>query len=229
MWANHENYPKSESNFLSIVQYWIDHYFNDPQYQRIGGRPVVYIFSPSNLEQKARAFGTTTNNLLGKANAAAQQAGLPGIFFVGGSPAGQFARSDAKAYGYQALSAYNYTAGTKTQPFVSYQALDRGYQEQWDWILNNSSLYYFVPMSSGWDRRPWGGSPDPRRDLAFSTPDAFEAHLLAAKTAMDKRPGGTMGMGVICCWNEYGEGSYIEPTKTFQLQYLERIKKVFGQ
>jgi hypothetical protein len=33
---------------------------------------------------------------------------------------------------------------------------------------------------------------------------------------------------MVCCWNEYGEGSYIEPTKMYDLEYLKRIKKVFG-
>ena len=38
----------------------------------------------------------------------------------------------------------------------------------------------------------------------------------------------TLRTGIICCWNEYGEGSYIEPTKAFGMQYLERVKKVFA-
>ena len=33
---------------------------------------------------------------------------------------------------------------------------------------------------------------------------------------------------VICCWNEFGEGSYIEPTKKDGFSYLEKVKKVFG-
>jgi hypothetical protein len=35
-------------------------------------------------------------------------------------------------------------------------------------------------------------------------------------------------LGVICCWNEFGEGSYIEPTQKNGFSYLEKIKKVFG-
>jgi hypothetical protein len=85
-------------------------------------------------------------------------------------------------------------------------------------------------MTSGWDKRPWGGTlNDPGRDLAFSTPDSFEAHLRSAKEVMDRNPEKTMRTGVICCWNEFGEGSYIEPTKKYGTQYLERVKKVFSQ
>jgi len=32
---------------------------------------------------------------------------------------------------------------------------------------------------------------------------------------------------MIEAWNEFGEGSYIEPTKKWGFSYLEAIKKVF--
>jgi hypothetical protein len=33
---------------------------------------------------------------------------------------------------------------------------------------------------------------------------------------------------MIEAWNEFGEGSYIEPTKKWGFSYLETIKNVFG-
>ncbi|NNU33267.1 hypothetical protein HK413_02155 [Mucilaginibacter sp. S1162] len=65
-------------------------------------------------------------------------------------------------------------------------------------------------------------------DNSVSAPELFEQHLSRAKAFMDENPQKTMKMGVICAWNEFGEGSYIEPTKTFQMQYTEKVKKVFG-
>jgi len=223
MWANHENYPKSEENFRSIVKYWVDTFLKDPQYQRINNQPVVYIYSPTFLEEKALAFGSTTLTLLNQANEIARQAGLPNIYFVGGTAAGTFARSTAQTFGYQALSAYNYGLGH------SFQERDAGYRRQWKDILENGMLPYMPNMTAGWDKRAWGGTTsDPARDLAFSTPDSFEVHLKAAKDVMDLYPEKTMRTGVICCWNEFGEGSYIEPTKKYGMQYLERVKKVFS-
>ncbi|WP_298391072.1 glycoside hydrolase family 99-like domain-containing protein, partial [Hydrotalea sp.] len=61
-----------------------------------------------------------------------------------------------------------------------------------------------------------------------STPDEFEAHLKRAKIFMTRNPEKTKKIGIICAWNEFGEGSYIEPTKKFGFQYLERVKKIFG-
>lgn len=228
LWANHENYPKGMKDFRTVVQYWVDNFLKDPQYQRINGLPVVHIFSPTALEQKAQMFGATTPQLLAEANEIARRAGLPGIYFTAGAPAGDFAKTTAQIFGYEGLTAYNYAAGRTIRGFDSYASLDRGYQEHWDWILANSPLPYFLAMSSGWDKRPWGGSKDPKRDLSVSTPESFEVHLRAAKAAMDRYPEKSMLTGTICCWNEYGEGSYMEPTKAYGLQYLERIKKVFS-
>ncbi|MBC7682589.1 MAG: glycoside hydrolase family 99-like domain-containing protein [Ferruginibacter sp.] len=224
MWANHENYPKSEENFRSIAQYWVNTYLKDPQYKRINNQPVVYIYSPSDLESKAKAFGSSTLALINQANVIAQQAGLPNIYFVAGTAAGTFAQGPVKTFGYQAMSAYNYGLGR------SFAERDAGYQRQWKDILATAPIPYMPNMTSGWDKRPWGGTPnDPGRDLAFSTPDSFEAHLRSVKETMDLNPDTTLRTGVICCWNEFGEGSYIEPTKKFGTQYLERVKKVFSQ
>lgn len=222
LWANHENYPKTDKDFGTIVKYWVDNFLKDPQYQRIDGLPVVHIFSPAGLEEKAQAFGSSTPRLLAEANKIAQRAGLPGIYFVAGTPAGEFAKTTAQAFGYQALSAYNYGLGN------SFQQRDQAYRRQWKEILSYAALPYMPVMTAGWDRRPWGGTNDPARDLAFSTPESFEAHLRSAKEMMDQSPDKTLRTGVICCWNEFGEGSYIEPTKFFGMKYLERVKKVFG-
>lgn len=83
-------------------------------------------------------------------------------------------------------------------------------------------------MTSGWDKRPRGGSKAPLHDDSRSTPGEFRNHLLAARAVIDKYPTLTRRMGVICCWNEYGEGSFIEPTKVDGMKYLEQIRGVFG-
>jgi len=76
--------------------------------------------------------------------------------------------------------------------------------------------------------RPWGGSSYRLHDNSFGTPDEFERHLAAAKLRIDKHAAKTKGMTVICCWNEFGEGSYVEPTKKDGFKYLEKVRKVFG-
>jgi hypothetical protein len=85
-----------------------------------------------------------------------------------------------------------------------------------------------VPVTSGWDKRPWGGSPDKMHDQSYSTPREFKEHLESARSVLNRFPGETLRTVVICCWNEFGEGSYIEPTEKWGFQYLQQVKNVFG-
>lgn len=235
LWANHSKVPVNLDQFTSMIDFWIKYYFPRENYLKVDGKPVIFIMSQESLRDNAKSFGKTTSELLHLANEMAKRAGFQGIYFVGGAEAVDYWVKDyGPANDYDAFSIYNYHRGFSgvyipLKPYShSYSELDMAYRESWDWILNNSPLPYIVPMTSGWDARPWSEGQVTLHDNSFGTPEAFEAHLKAAKSYIDKFPDKTRRMGVICCWNEYGEGSYIEPTKKYGLEYLEKIRKVFG-
>ncbi|MCZ4313846.1 glycoside hydrolase family 99-like domain-containing protein [Comamonadaceae bacterium G21597-S1] len=236
MWANHTAIPRTQEEFEKMVRFWL-YYFRTKEYLTIDEKPVVFIFSTSQLEQRAKAFGSTSATLLAVAQSIAKKDGLPGIFFVGGAGANSpiaVQHSKGVATGYDAFSAYNYHgpgrfayAGGHKQSH-SYLELDQGYRDHWQWMLADAKLPYFVPMSSGWDRRPWGGSKDPLHDNSMSTPEEFKTHLLAGRKAIREFSPLTRGFGVICCWNEFGEGSFIEPTRKNGTVMLDTVKEVFS-
>ena len=240
LWDNHiMGVPNSLEEFRSMVKYWLDNYFLRPQYFQIEGKPVVTVFSAYDLREHAKKFLSpttgqpmTTKELLQMANDMAKEKGLPGIYFIAGISNGEFWADFAEDNVYSALSSYNLHSGMGDDSAIAshtYSELSDDYSEHWRWLLKNAALPYLPPMTSGWDSRPWGGSTsDPLHDNSVSTPASFEAHLRSAKAQMDLYPAKTMKTGVICCWNEFGEGSYIEPTKKYQFQYLEKVKKVFG-
>ncbi|MDP8567787.1 glycoside hydrolase family 99-like domain-containing protein [Methylophilus aquaticus] len=234
LWANHDESPKTLDEFRAAVSYWITHYFAQKEYKKIDGDPVVFIFSANLLEEKARTFGYTTPQLILEANTLAKRHGFKGIKFVGGVGAyDKFFQKNVHNDGYFAYSAYNYHTGKKTvasnpeRNAHSYTELRLGYQYQWNWF-SDSNRRYITPVTSGWDKRPWGGSDDPLHDDCGSTAADFAAHLKDAKASVAKN---AVQLGnnmlVICCWNEYGEGSFIEPTKEMQFDYLKAIKKAF--
>lgn len=201
----------------------------------IDGKPAVFLFSQEQLEENAKKFNYTTSKLLAHANSLAQEAGFKGIYFIGATTAIRYwVNEHGLRSGYSAYSAYNYHRGFSgtynplKKPSHSFHELNEAYQQNWDWILENSPLPYILPIISGWDKRPWGGSGDPLHDNSFGTPEEFEMHLIAAKSMLDKYPSKTNRMAIVCCWNEFGEGSYIEPTKKHGFAYLEKIRKVFG-
>ncbi|MGM9484248.1 glycoside hydrolase family 99-like domain-containing protein [Roseateles sp. NT4] len=223
MWSNHDAAPTSADDFKAMVRYWIDNYFRRPELFKIDGRPVVFIFDHQHLEGRARSFGMDVPGLIAAAQDLVKQAQLPPIFFVGGT----FSSGKASASGYDATSAYNYPG--LQRPSRNYGELTTDYRKVWEFQTARNDLPYIVPMTQGWDKRPWGGSKDPDHDRSGGDVAAFEAHLRAARALMDQMPSQTRRMGVICCWNEFGEGSYIEPTKVGGFGFLEKVRDVFGE
>lgn len=231
LWANHFNSPRSMRTFDMVVEYWIANYFSSSDYKTIDGKPVVFIFSPQELDRQARIFGSSSRELIDRAREKAVSSGLNGIYFVGVSQALSNNLFNITKDGYDALTAYNYHYGVSgehnksTKPSTSYQELTDGYEQSWQWIIDNTKIPYFVPVTSGWDKRPWGGSKDLSHDNSTSTPEQFGHHVSAAKKFIEMHHKKTLGHMVICCWNEYGEGSYIEPTKKFGTDYIRALKQ----
>ncbi|MFT3802098.1 MAG: glycoside hydrolase family 99-like domain-containing protein [Burkholderiaceae bacterium] len=235
MWANHSVVPERVDQFDEAVRHWIEHYFADPAYLRVDGRPVVMIFSAQQLDQNARGFGASGAALLERAQQAARRAGYPGIYFVGGTTVTPVRRDDAALDGYDALSAYNYHGLPRGRPFAGgqttshdFEQLARGYREHWQEMLGTSGRDYWLPITAGWDKRPWGGSRDPRHDDSRPDVPAFARHLREARATMAEHARQTRGIGLVCCWNEFGEGSYVEPTRGSGFGFLEAIRDVFG-
>ncbi len=234
MWANHGEKVLSVGELAALADHLAQEHFRRPEYLKIDGRPLLFVLAPEILEANAQALRVPHDRLTGLVQAAARAAGLPGVLIAGGAGGGANpVTRNARQWGYGAHFVYNYSAGmagTRGQPrgTHSYAELDEVYREHWSWFMQRGELPYVVPMTSGWDKRPWGGSADPKRDGSVSTVAQFTQHVKAGHDVIRRHPDKTLGLGVLCCWNEFGEGSYVEPTKALGLQYLEAVKAVFG-
>lgn len=232
MWANHATQPTSGVFFYSMVRFWIENYFKDPKYLRINGMPVAFIMLGGRLDEKARAFGSSADELLAKANQMAIVSGLPGIYFVGGG--GILRDKDGGPKGFSAYFNYNLHSGPgnkisgENRMSRNYSELDQAYQEYWKLYSSNSNAPFITPLTAGWDKRPWGGSADPLHDNSSPRDGDFEKHLVAARDFLASSPHRSLNMALICCWNEFGEGSYIEPTQGIGFSKLRAIRNTFG-
>ena len=234
LWANHTDYVFTREQFQTMFQFWAQRYMFRKDYVRVDGKPVVFLFSANVLNKNAEKIGMTSAQLIDMADKIFKDNGLEGIKVIGGISGAVPGFDYSSKSGYAGFSAYN-LHGPVTMRFAGgrqqthdYEELDRGYQDQWQWMIGHVDNLYVVPMTAGWNRKPWGGSEDKRHDDSVSDPDEFQRHLEAGRKLMLSAPDKTQKMGVICCWNEYGEGSYIEPTKKYNFSYLEKVKKVFG-
>lgn len=225
LWANH-NPPNTSSHedCLAVTRYWIKHYFHRSEYLRMDGKPIVIIFSPDRLradmgsEAVKRAFDAMREECA--------RAGLEGLYLiacVGGTGEAVVAARE----GYDAVTAYNWphlgvVGDAKWAPF---DALIDGYRKQWENLVQTSPVPLLPPVSGGWDSRPWHGQNALVRD--GRTPDQFKRHLQDALRFLQSHPRNVVPMILIEAWNEWGEGSYIEPHKEFGFGYLDAIREVF--
>ena len=83
---------------------------------------------------------------------------------------------------------------------------------------------YFPHVSMGWDGTPRNYSMG---IVLNNTPGKWKNFLLQTKEWLDRHPE-SKGIVTLNSWNEWVEGSYIEPDSVYGMSYLEAIKEVFG-
>jgi len=63
--------------------------------------------------------------------------------------------------------------------------------------------------------------------IGGNTPARFRAALRKTKQRLMAQPSGPRILN-INCWNEWTEGSYLEPDVVNGMKYLEAVRDVFG-
>lgn len=81
---------------------------------------------------------------------------------------------------------------------------------------------FFPNVTMGWD-----GIPQQEKGIVVNnTPRDFGRFLLRAKKWLDTHPA-SMNTLTINAWNEWGEGSYLEPDVVHRMAYLDEVRRVF--
>jgi len=252
MWANHDattywdvDNPKIDSviwkggvdreQFDSVVDRVINHYFKDPSYLKINGEPVFSIYELNTLinglggaEQTKEALENFTEKT--------KEAGFPGLHLqsilwqalpntIEGVPGDTIKSQDEvlSYFGFKSLT--NYCWAHLQNPDGDYEVWADASTEMWDQFHNDFSMTYFPNVTVGWDANPRflfkAGY------INNSTPQKFERYLLKAKSHVDHyniEP----KIITINAWNEWSEGSYLEPDTIWEYQYLDAVKNAFG-
>ncbi|MDR1427251.1 MAG: glycoside hydrolase family 99-like domain-containing protein, partial [Bifidobacteriaceae bacterium] len=228
------------------IAYWIENYFSRPQYLRIGGRPVLMIYNLQMLEADADAIYAADDlpteqrvkKLLERARSKAAAAGLGGLYIVGQQAPywrNQPTIEYADRVGLDALSAYNYGPPSNNNA-LDYAGLDAAYRAKWkDSVLRqvavSGRVAYWPPMTVGWDDTPIRLSQGETPRLGNATITQFENHLMAGRDFLNNYPVQTGGVAMLAAWNEYEEGSVIEPSASQPPgeRYIDAIRRVFAQ
>lgn len=235
MWENGcgQGVGSAEDMMQNLLPFWIDNYFSNPSYVRIDGKPVLYVWVPSNV---TRHLGGSekVRETFARMRAECRRRGLGGLYIVGcvGQPDQPLLETMAKE-GWDASSAYGNSWRPPAQVTTLgdfYSAPVDGFIDQQEAIWKFKRQLHLLPditaAMMGWDSRPWNETPFFWSD---NTPAKFRELCRRAKAVMDASPGTgpEKHTAIFCCWNEFGEGHYIEPTRGYGFSYLDVIREVF--
>lgn len=247
MWANHDvnylwnnkiatkkaNPPLYDSKipldeFKRIADRWIKLYFSKPNYYKIGGKPVVSIYRIKNFidgvggEQNARAG-------LDYLKERAKNAGFGGAHVMTTS---DVSKELAEKIGIDSTTVYSWNDGTwdkiqSAEPNLNYRDWMAMATALWD-KKNSLGLTYFPNVTVGWDTNPRYPAGKFAPMVTGSNPEDFEKALRMAKSWLEKntKPG-LPKLLTVNSWNEWTEGTYLEPDEENGYAYLNAIARVF--
>jgi hypothetical protein len=234
----------SRKAFDAAAKRTVERYFSHPSYWRLGGKLYYSFYQIPTLIEGLGGIAETAR-ALDSFREAARKAGLGELHLnaiqqstpVDTKPE-DFARFDAdlRALGFDSVTAYIWHwKRLFARRIVEYaEARDRSI-EDWDKYSARYSLPYFPNVTAGWDNTPracqsdewgyYGGAFTPV--VVNNTPEEFEKALIAAREWL-LRSKLQHKVLTLNAWNEWTEGSYLEPDAETGTARLNAIRKVFG-
>jgi hypothetical protein len=229
--------------FERVANYVVDNYFSQPSYWTIDGRPYFSIYEMATF---MRGFGSVkaTREALDFFREITRKAGFPDLHLnmvvtqVPNLPSETVVTDPAdrlNELGVDSLTSYAWIhhSGLDGFPETPYVKAAKDNKAAWD-HYSKFRQPYFPSVSMGWDSTPRTEQGKPWENVGYpytpvlsdNTPAAFQDALKAAKEFL-KAHSKSKNIVTINAWNEWTEGSYLEPDTINGMGYLEAIKQVF--
>lgn len=233
----------SPNRFEKIGDELISRYFLLPNYWKIDGKAYFSIYDIQNFID---GFGSleATKAAMESLNHKAIAAGLKGIHWnlvawgqaiLPGEKVPKNIPELISTLGFSSATSYVWVhhVGLPEKQTDYNKARDR-YFTNWDKAKADYPVPYYPNVSMGWDPTPrcdinseWGNFGYPfTNTIGNNTPENFRTALQMTKDKLLADPKGPRIMN-INSWNEWTEGSYLEPDTKNKFEYLEAVKSVF--
>jgi hypothetical protein len=233
----------SPETFDKICDHLIKDYFSHPSYWRIDGKPYLSFYD---LTKLLANFGSVEATRAGLDNfrAKARAAGLPGLHLnavVWGQPIlpGEKVPADSaklvRDLGFDSVTSYVWIHHVQLPAQqTDYNQVRDGYFSYWDKAEKMFNVPFYPNVSMGWDPSPRCDQRDTldasgypfTNTIGNNTPENFETALEMTKKRLLTAPNGPRILN-INCWNEWTEGSYLEPDTVNGMRFLESVRNVF--
>jgi hypothetical protein len=228
-----------------MTDYIIKKYFHHPSYWKVDGKPYFSIYDLSRFIQ---IFGSVekTRKAVEAFRRKAIDSGLPGLNLNAVVWGRQILPGEervanpfklVKNLGFDSFTSYVWIHHVALPEFpqTPYTYVQQKYFEYAKSVADTFDLPYYPNVTMGWDSSPRTRQDDPFENLGYpfmatisgNTPRAFENALGEMKSFLQSHPQCENTFN-INCWNEWTEGSYLEPDSIHKEAYLEAVLKVFG-
>lgn len=206
-------------------------YFRDGRYLKVDGKPLIVVYRPAiiiDLDKMVEIW-----------RRAAKAAGFPDIHLVATN---SFGFADHESIGFDALCEFpphNVSVINKHDSREWYNQSHEGYVYMYPEVVDfcvdrmhslsatDRARTYYPTIMAGWDNE----ARKPGRGHVFHdcTPALFH-HWLSESVNFAKRnhPPGN-GLVFINAWNEWAEGTYLEPDRKFGHAYLWAVRAVLEE
>ncbi|OPZ25474.1 MAG: hypothetical protein BWZ02_02444 [Lentisphaerae bacterium ADurb.BinA184] len=239
MWECHNaGVAQDERDLLdNLLPYWADTYFSRPNYLRLNGMPVLFVYSYYALDRIAQPFGGEANlaRVFERLRAAAVRRGFPGLVLP-------FEYRETHAEGLRRLRqagadmAFAYCWHTPQRRPTAAEAIAHQLAALRAW-REAAVLPFMATATVGWDPLPWQQPQNPKAPwlhpetmTRWKLPPAdWRSLLLDVKAFMDAEPAASPARRLLLLdnWNEWGEGHYLAPQVTDGFAYLQAVREVF--
>jgi Glycosyltransferase WbsX len=237
----------TRQTFETAARHVITDYFHHPAYWTIDGAPY---FSFYDLPELVRSLGgfAGVRDALAWFRGETRAAGFPDlhlnqVYWSQGILPGEAALRQPgemlRGLGFDSVTSYVWIhhVPMTTFPETRYAWASQEYLRYWDKIEAEIDLPYFPNATMGWDSSPRTVASESFINagypftscLAGNTPAAFKRALRSIRRRLDLLPISRPKILTINAWNEWTEGSYLEPDTHYGMGYLQAIRDTFSR
>lgn len=238
--------PVTGETWKKATDHIIKTYFSQPNYWRIEGRPYFSIYELMTLVDGLGGIEKAREAIDGfRARAKAAGVGelhlnavMWGIKILPNERTVKNPEEMLAKLGFDSVTSYCWVHHDypNTFPTASYREWADRSAALWPKFRAQWKVPYYPNVSMGWDPSPRTRQTDEYKHhgypfttvLVGNTPEEFKRALAKCKAFLDDQKSGPKIL-TINAWNEWTEGSYLEPDTVYKMGYLEVIRDVLGR
>lgn len=228
--------------FREITKRCVEKYFCEPNYWKINGCPYFSIYDLSRFLTGLGGVENAREAIL-EFRELVKNAGFPdlhlnAVLWQYTILPGEVAIADPHAtlqqLGVDSYSSYVWVHHVEMRDFpcTSYFQMEEEYHAYWDNVEKQAMLPYLPNVTMGWDPSPRTVPSDSFRPLGYpftpilehNSPENFGSAVAEALKRIASTDRNLKAL-TINAWNEWTEGSYLEPDTHHGLGYLEALRE----